>query len=98
MGFSDAKRQVLTCLKSRKILHEERNNIEIKNLLSTGQVSVEEVKDILSQVRGNEYEGSKHHTISTLDVHIVKTSFRGKHWYIKWYYLEPDSIFISVHL
>lgn len=48
MGFSDAKRQVLTCLKSRKILHEERNDIEIKNLLSTGQVSVEEVKDILS--------------------------------------------------
>jgi hypothetical protein len=27
----------------------------------------------------------------------VKTQHAGQGWYIKWYFLEPDSVFISVH-
>ncbi|MEL4287462.1 hypothetical protein ACE02Y_20140 [Shewanella xiamenensis] len=40
MGFKDAKRQLLECLASGNILHEQRNDIDIKNLLATGQISV----------------------------------------------------------
>lgn len=98
MGFKDVKRQVLACLKSGNVLHVQRGDINIKNLLATGQISIGEVTNIISQARGNEYESSQHHVINELDVHVVKTSYQGKGWYIKWYFVEPNSIFISVHL
>ncbi|MBL4909528.1 MAG: hypothetical protein JKX78_05815 [Alteromonadaceae bacterium] len=98
MGFKDVKRQVLACLKSGNVLHEQRADIDIKNLLATGQISVDDIIGIIAQTRGNEYENSKHHVIGELDVHIVKTSFQGKYWYIKWYFVEPNSVFISAHL
>ncbi|WP_440905324.1 hypothetical protein ACMZOO_03030 [Catenovulum sp. SX2] len=97
MGFKDAKAQVLSCLESGNILHEARGDIDIKNLLSTGQISIEDVTNILKRARGNQYECSSHHVINTIDVHIIKTNHQGKHWYIKWYFVEPNSVFISVH-
>jgi hypothetical protein len=30
-------------------------------------------------------------------VHIIQRSHKGVAWYIKWYFVEPASIFISVH-
>ena len=98
MGFKGAKIQVLACLKSGNILHGQRRDINIKNLLATGQISIEDLTGIISQTRGNEYENSEHHLIKGLDVHILKTSFQGKDWYVKWYFIEPNSVFISVHL
>lgn len=97
MGFKDAKRQLLECLTSGNILHEQRNDIDIKNLLATGQISVGDVSDIMGRVRGNCYESSPHHVVSDIEVHIVKTVYQGVHWYIKWYFVEPNSVFISVH-
>lgn len=32
-----------------------------------------------------------------IDVHVIKTMFLGLNWYIKWYFLGPDSVFISFH-
>lgn len=97
MGFKDVKRQLMDCLKSGNIVHEQRDNIDLKNLLATGQISVDLVTDIVSQTRGNEHRKSPHHIVSTIDVHVIKTSFQGKSWYIKWYFIEPNSVFISVH-
>jgi len=97
MGFKDIKHQVLECLKSGNVLHEQRNDINIKNLLATGQISIEKVTEIISRTRGNEYECSKHHVVKNLEVHIIKTNHQGKPWYIKWYYVEPNSVFISIH-
>lgn len=97
MGFKDAKANVLGCMANGNILHESRGDIDIKNLLSTGQVSVESISDVIRRARGNEYECSSHHVISDIDVHIIKTSYQGNNWYIKWYFVEPNSVFISVH-
>ncbi|MCF2949369.1 hypothetical protein L0668_14715 [Paraglaciecola aquimarina] len=97
MGFKNVKSQVLACLASGNIQHEQRQTIDVKNLLVTGQVSEDDVSDIIARAKGTEYELSKHHVISAIDVHILKTHYRGKNWYIKWYFIEPDSIFISVH-
>ncbi|PKG97190.1 hypothetical protein [Paraglaciecola sp. MB-3u-78] len=97
MGFKDVKRQLVDCLKSGNIVHEQRDNINLKNLLATGQISVDLVTDIVSQTRGNEHRESPHYFDSTVDVHVIKTSFQGKNWYIKWYLIEPNSVFISVH-
>ncbi|MBL1140681.1 MAG: hypothetical protein HND53_01475 [Proteobacteria bacterium] len=97
MGFTDAKRQVINCLNKGQYSHEARGNIDIKNLLATGDVTPEDVATILGRSRGNEYSCSPHDYDSSVDVHIVKTTHQGINWYIKWYFIEPDVVFISVH-
>jgi hypothetical protein len=32
-----------------------------------------------------------------IDVHVIKTRHKNEQWYIKWYFIEPDAVFISVH-
>jgi hypothetical protein len=97
MGFKDARKQVIDCLKSGSIRHESRNNIDIKNLLATGEVDAEQVAAILGQAKGNEHQSSPHHCDAGIEVHIVKTKHSGRNWYIKWYFVDPNSVFISVH-
>jgi len=97
MGFKSAKVKVLECLNSGCILHEERNNVDIKNLLATGVVSTTEVSRIIGVSRGNSYSCSPHHFDSNVEVHILNMKVSGVNWYIKWYFLDPDSVFISVH-
>ena len=97
MGFKELKHQVLECLSSGNILHETRRSIDVKNLFATGQVTEDEVSLIIARAKGTEYELSRHFAVKSLDVHILKTQFAGQRWYIKWYYVEPNSVFISVH-
>lgn len=97
MGFKDAKKEVINCLNNGLVLHEARNDINIKNLLETGVVSNTDVAAMIVSSRGNEYSSSPHHFDKSIDVHIIKTLIKGQSWYIKWYISEPDSIFISVH-
>ena len=97
MGFNKAKQQVLKCLEEGNIQHAERNTIDIKNLLAIGEISIKATSDILKRANGNDYSSSPHHFDKNIDVHIIKTVAAGKSWYIKWYFVEPDSIFISVH-
>jgi hypothetical protein len=47
--------------------------------------------------RGTDYQCSPHHLVADLDVHIIKTAHRVINWYIKWYFVEPNCVFISVH-
>lgn len=97
MGFNDVKSQVLQCLKDGYVSHEQRNDIDIKNLLATGQVTIEQVSEIIGRSRGGSYSSSPHHIVKDIDVHIIKTRNAGEDWYIKWYFVEPNSVFISVH-
>lgn len=97
MSFKEVKRQVLDCLSVGNILHEQRGAIDVKNLLVTGQVTEDKLSVVLARARGNEYELSYHHSVPSIEVHIVKTRYEGQDWYIKWYYIEPNTVFISVH-
>jgi len=97
MGFKDVKSKVLQCLSTGSVLHEEREYIDTKNLLSTGVVSVSEVANIIGRARGNSYSCSPHHFDAKIDVHVIKTKHLSSCWYIKWYFVEPDCVFISVH-
>lgn len=97
MGFKDVKKEVIDCLNNGLVLHEARNNIDIKNLLETGVVSNSEVAKILATSKGNEYSCSPHHFDENIDVHVIKLKNKGIFWYIKWYFSEPNSVFISVH-
>ena len=95
--FKLVKHQVIRCLVEGSVLHEARDCIEIKNLLSTGAVSIEDVTELMKRSRGSEYEFSPHHMGQSIDVHVVKTIFKQESWYVKWYFIEPDAVFISVH-
>lgn len=95
--FTEIKKQVIECLLKGYVLHEARDNIDIKNLLETGVVSTDYVAGILKRARGDELETSPHHIVNDIDVHIIKTNYAGEDWYIKWYFVEPDCVFISVH-
>ena len=95
--YTDIKKQVIQCLLEGYVVHEARNDIDIKNLLEVGDVSIEEVVQVLKGSRGNEYESSPHHMDQSIDVHVIKTSYQSMRWYIKWYFVEPDAVFISVH-
>lgn len=97
MAFREVKSKVIECLNNGYVLHEERGDIDVKNLLSTGVVSISEVTTIIGRARGSTYSSSPHHYDAEIDVHVIKTTYSGQHWYIKWYFTEPDCVFISVH-
>ncbi|WP_181427854.1 hypothetical protein [Pseudomonas mosselii] len=42
---------------------------------------------------GSHYSSSPHHAVPAIEVHVLKR--RG--WYIKFYFIEPQTWFISVH-
>lgn len=97
MGFKQAKARVLDCLVTGHVLHEERDSIDIKNQFATGLVSVKEVAQIIGRSAGCDYYCSPHHFDRDIDVHVIRTTYSGRRWYIKWYFLDPDSVFISFH-
>ena len=97
MGFKAVKAKILECLERGDVSHEQRGDIDIKNLLAIGQVSLDDVAQILVRARGDSYSSSPHHMAPSIDVHIVKTRHGSQDWYIKWYFVDPSSVFISVH-
>ena len=88
---------VLNCLVNGHVSHEERGSIDIKNLFATGLVSVKDAAQIIGRSAGNGYCCSAHHFDRDIDVHVIRTTYSGQRWYIKWYFLGPDSVFISFH-
>jgi hypothetical protein len=98
MGYRQAKKQALECLADGRIEHElDRCEIDIKNLLLTGVVAAKQVADAIGRSSGKEYECSPHHYDENIDVHIIKTQQGDRSWYIKWYFIAPNVVFISVH-
>lgn len=97
MGFTAVKKKVISCLKAGAYDHEARKNIDIKNLFQCGQVSEQTVIELIKKTSGNEYKVTPHHQVPSVDVHIFKPFKDGKRWYIKFYFIEPDVMFISVH-
>ena len=78
MGFNVVKKQVLECLKNGSVLHQERVDIDVKNLLAVGQVSLNEVADIIGRASGNSYSSSPHLQVEEIEVHIIKTRHGGE--------------------
>lgn len=74
-------------------IYHRSGRIDEKNLLVTGQISVDDVIELIKQIKGGDFETSSHHFIAGLDFHI----FKPNGWYIKCYFIEPDIFFISVH-
>lgn len=97
MGFKEQKKLVIQSLSDGNYVHESRTNIDTKNLLLTGEVTEEELIKVLKKSKGTDFECSPHHTAKGIEVNIIKVTQSGIRWYIKWYIIEPDLVFISVH-
>ena len=101
MGFKAEKQRVLDCLKSGSYEHDmERNNIDTKNLFQIGLITPEQVYTAISRAKGTNYQTAPHHLgIKGVNVHIIDYYDKANSckWYIKWYYIDPNTFFISVH-
>ncbi|WP_072791099.1 hypothetical protein [Duganella sacchari] len=93
MGYKAAKAKVLAALNSGAFDHEARDDINVKNLLSTGDISAADVAKLIAKSSGYEHTESPHHSQKLVTVHCIIT----QKWYIKFYFLDPDTTFISVH-
>jgi hypothetical protein len=100
MGFSSAKRALLTALEAGNIQHEARDVLSEKNLLAVGDVSVGEVIAMVRRARGPDYSVSPHHWDAETEVHVFRPMVGGTRWYVKVYFLEePEgtAVFVSIH-
>ncbi len=93
MGFKQAKADVLDALQKGHYQHEVRSGAIDKNLLQTGAMSPVELSAIIGRCRGQHHSMSAHHQVPSITVHVLKRD----EWYIKFYFIEPDTYFISVH-
>ena len=93
-GFKEAKRKAIRALENGTYLHEtNRSEIVTKNLLFTGTVSSNQVCDVIKRSSGQDHSSSCHHNDKTIQVHVIKRDG----WYVKFYFIDPDTFFISVH-
>lgn len=93
MGWTEAKQAVLAALDQGLYLNEIRTSLGDKNLLASGEISPSEVRAILAKANGTHCRISQHHRDSSVSVYAVSHSG----WYIKFYFVVPNTIFISVH-
>ncbi len=94
IGFSEAKRRLITALQQGSFRHAARDGVETKNLLQMGQITSEELSEIVKRCSGQHHQSSPHHQAEEVDVHVLKRDG----WYVKFYFLDLDTIFISVHM
>lgn len=93
MGFRDAKAKVLKALSEGAYQHEARDAIDVKNELAMGTVSATDIAATIKSCNGKNHSMSPHHSDSAVEVHVL----RKQGWYIKFYFLDDDTVFISVH-
>ncbi len=93
LGFKEVKRRVILALEKGTYIHEARASIDEKNLLQSGDVSADDVLDIIKRCMGQHHTSGKHHFLEC-EVHVLKRDG----WYIKFHFdQDPDTVFISVH-
>ena len=97
MGFKDDKQAILAMLLQGLYLHETRAFQAEKNWLSTGDITREKAREIVSMVAGRSAESSPHHAVPGIKIWIFKPECEGQRWYIKCYLDEGTLTFISFH-
>ena len=71
IGFKEAKRHALEALEMGVFQHEVRNQIDEKNLLHAGDVTTEEVINIIERCNGRHHTENSHHTIAPVTLHLL---------------------------
>jgi len=98
IGFRKARQRLCEALRNpRTIVHEPRTDQAKKNLLANGVVTCAEVLAVARAANGTDYKEDAHDQDASIVVHIIRRAHQGIDWYIKWYCIEPNVTFISVH-
>lgn len=97
MGLTDAKQLFIQALKEGRVESESREAQREKNLLAVGDVTLDQVAELISRCKGQEYTASQHDFDSNVEVHVFKPVKDKQNWYIKGYLLSGKAVFISVH-
>jgi len=100
VGLREARRVLITCLRSGTYEHEARDVLAEKNLLAVGEVDVGFVVRLLHHTRGADYNAVPHVWAPETTVHVFRPFLRGTRWYVKAYFItegEPHAVLISVH-
>ncbi len=104
VGFRAVRAADIKAIEAGEVEHEARDEtVDDKNLLLTGEVTLDDVVRLLKKCRGPQYSHSPHHSKPEIDVHVFKPIEQlpgdsSREWYIKLYFVEPAVWFISVHL
>lgn len=95
MGLKSVRALAIDKLLRGRVLHdiERSGDIDDKNYILSGDLEIEEVIELINKTKGSEYNYFPHHYLEGVEVHI----FKPFGWYIKFYFIEPDIIFISIH-
>jgi hypothetical protein len=93
VGFKEAKWKVLQALSNGSFQHEARRDIDVKNKLATGEVTPGQIIQVIRRSNGRDHSMSAHHSVPTITVHVIVR----EGWYVKFYFVDPDTWFISVH-
>lgn len=92
--YCEVKQAVVAALRSGRFRHESRRNVDVKNLLTMGEVTPQLVERVIVKSDDTEYVSSPHHRFASIDVHVIASGG----WYVKFYFVgDPDTMFISVH-
>lgn len=97
MGFSEVKSKVIKCVEEGKSQSTPRGDKNEKNLFLTGEKTARDVVEMLKKTKGTQHSTLPHDTIPEVTVHIFKPLLGDEEWYVKFYFLDPNCIFISVH-
>jgi hypothetical protein len=95
LGFKEEKARAIQKILEGKVYHVPREFD--KNEYAQGLLSDEQVIAIIKSCKGDRYEMLPHHAIKSVAVHILKPAGKYDGYYVKFYFLEPDVCFISVH-
>jgi hypothetical protein len=95
LGLKEVKALAINKIREGKVNHITREFG--KNKYAEGFLSDDQVIAMIQSCRGDRYEAKPHHAIRSVLVHIMKPLGKYDGYYIKFYFLEPDVIFLSIH-
>jgi len=98
MALADARKVFAGLLSHKNSWQAEfRSDMATKNLLAIGEVSPEQVVEMLESCKETQYSFYPHLDDPTVTVHDFRPKWEGKRWMVKCYLLSSSAWFISVH-
>lgn len=98
VGFRAARAKLIKALEDECFEFEYPQVRSGKNLLQSGEISPAFLVELLKRCSGTQYAVSPHHADQDVLCHIFKPQANKVRWYIKCYFLEPETVLISVHI
>jgi hypothetical protein len=87
------KARVIDDLTAGRFQHEARRGVARKHVLQQGVVTPDAVITGIQRCTPTQYLTGRHHRVPEIWVHLMKPTG----WYIKFYFVEDATLFISVH-